>query len=211
MLQREPAGVPGRRLSPGGTRRKPVRGSRRIFRLALLLLGAALLWILLGKLGLVREPFREPPAVTGLHPKVEAQGNELVALARKRGIDLVFTGGFRSKEEQDALYGQGRVTEGPVVTKAKGGESYHNYGLAVDFALRTKQGDVVWDMERDDNSNGRPDWEEVVALAKDLGFTWGGDWVQFPDYPHLQMDFGYTIRQLKNGKYPSGTRTAAND
>ncbi|MNJ02990.1 Peptidoglycan L-alanyl-D-glutamate endopeptidase CwlK precursor [compost metagenome] len=49
---------------------------------------------------------------------------------------------------------------------------------------------------------------EVVTIAKKLGFTWGGDWVNFPDYPHLQMDFGYSIRQLKNGRYPEGSITA---
>lgn len=57
-------------------------------------------------------------------------------------------------------------------------------------------------MERDDNGNGKADWMEVVDLAKDMGFTWGGDWTDFPDYPHLQMDFGLSIRDLKRGKRP---------
>jgi peptidoglycan L-alanyl-D-glutamate endopeptidase CwlK len=69
----------------------------------------------------------------------------------------------------------------------------------VDFALRTKDRDVLWDMEYDGNRNGQSDWMEVVTIAKRLGFTWGGDWVDFPDYPHLQMDFGYSIRELKWG------------
>lgn len=207
MLQREPASVPGRGYRPAGIpgRRTP---RRRFLRWTLALLLAGLLWLTLGKLGLVKEPFREPAAVIGLHPEVEERGNELVALCAKRGIRVVLTGGFRSMEEQDALYDQGRVTEGPIVTKAKGGDSYHNYGLAVDFALRTKQKDVVWDLERDDNGNGKADWTEVVEIAKKLGFSWGGDWENFPDYPHLQLDFGYSLRQLKNGKYPPGTLTA---
>jgi peptidoglycan L-alanyl-D-glutamate endopeptidase CwlK len=92
------------------------------------------------------------------------------------------------------------------VTNAQGGESYHNYGLAIDFALRTPEGDVVWDMERDDNGNGQADWMEVVELAKELGFTWGGDWANFPDYPHLQMDFGLSINDLKRGKRPPETQ-----
>ena len=89
------------------------------------------------------------------------------------------------------------ATEGDIVTNAKAGESLHNYGLAIDFALRLKDGSVIWDMEYDGNGNGKADWMEVVEIAKDLGFQWGGDWANFPDYPHLQIDFGLTIRDLK--------------
>ncbi|MCG7378050.1 M15 family metallopeptidase [Paenibacillus sp. ACRSA] len=140
--------------------------------------------------------------ITGLHPLVAESEELLVRKAARRGIDVVITHGYRSIEEQDALFDQGRSSAGNIVTNARGGESYHNYGLAIDFALRTPQGEIVWDMERDDNGNGEPDWMEVVTIAKDLGFTWGGDWANFPDYPHLQMDFGLSINELKRGKRP---------
>ncbi|MCM3173577.1 M15 family metallopeptidase [Paenibacillus sp. MER 99-2] len=144
--------------------------------------------------------------ITGLHPLVAESEELLVRKAARRGIEVVITHGYRSIEEQDALFDQGRTGTGNIVTNARGGESYHNYGLAIDFALRTPQGEIVWDMERDDNGNGEPDWMEVVALAKDLGFTWGGDWANFPDYPHLQMDFGLSINELKRGKRPPVTQ-----
>ncbi|MCM3134468.1 M15 family metallopeptidase [Paenibacillus polysaccharolyticus] len=144
----------------------------------------------------------EPLPITGLHPVVAESEGILVRKAARRGIEIVITHGYRSVEEQDALFAQGRSSSGNIVTNARGGESYHNYGLAIDFALRTPDGDIVWDMERDDNGNGKADWMEVVDLAKELGFTWGGDWTNFPDYPHLQMDFGLSIRDLKRGKRP---------
>ncbi|MFC5402567.1 M15 family metallopeptidase [Cohnella soli] len=146
--------------------------------------------------------FKEVPPVTGLHPVVAAGRDKLVAQAAKLGIQVVITDGFRSSQEQDALYRKGRGDGGTIVTKAKGGESYHNYGLAIDFALRTPAGKVIWDMKYDGNGNGRADWLEVVAIAKKLGFAWGGDWKSFKDYPHLQMDFGYSIRDLQNGWRP---------
>nr|WP_255687581.1 M15 family metallopeptidase [Pontibacillus sp. HN14] len=139
---------------------------------------------------------------TDLHPKVEEAKNTLVNRAEDKGISVVITDGHRSIERQNELYAQGRTDNGSVVTHADGGESYHNYGLAIDFALRTKSGDVVWDTSRDGNGNGKADWMEVVAIAKDLGFEWGGDWSSFKDYPHLQMDFGLSIRELKYGKRP---------
>ncbi|PZT56163.1 M15 family metallopeptidase [Paenibacillus silvae] len=144
----------------------------------------------------------EPIPITGLHPVVAENEGVLVRMAARRGINVVITHGYRSVAEQDALFAQGRSASGNIVTNARGGESYHNYGLAIDFALRTPEGDIVWDMERDDNGNGKADWIEVVDLAKDMGFTWGGDWTDFPDYPHLQMDFGLSIRDLKRGKRP---------
>jgi hypothetical protein len=45
--------------------------------------------------------------------------------------------GVRTFAEQDALYAQGRTRKGLRVTNAKGGQSYHNYGLAADCALLT--------------------------------------------------------------------------
>ncbi len=146
--------------------------------------------------------FRKVPAVTQLHPAVAANKEKLIAQSKEIGISILITDDFRSSHEQDALYRKGRSDDGSVVTYAKGGQSYHNYGLAIDFALRSHGGKVIWDMEHDGNRNGKSDWMEVVTIAKHLGFSWGGDWESFPDYPHLQMDFGYSIRELQRGWRP---------
>ncbi|WP_318245620.1 M15 family metallopeptidase [Halobacillus yeomjeoni] len=145
---------------------------------------------------------KDVPLPTMLHPVVKDYQSELVDQAAKKGINVVITEGHRSAERQNALYEKGRSEEGRIVTYAKAGESYHNYGLAIDFALRNENGGVSWDMEADRNGNGRSDWMEVVAIAKQLGFEWGGDWSKFKDYPHLQMNFGLSIRQLKRGHRP---------
>ncbi|WP_232490279.1 M15 family metallopeptidase [Neobacillus cucumis] len=139
---------------------------------------------------------------TGLNPMVKEATNQLIQQTAEKGITVVITDGFRSAADQDQLYKKGRTTGGTIVTYARGGESFHNYGLAVDFALKTSSANVIWDRNYDGNQNGRPDWEEVVAIAKSLGFQWGGDWPQFKDYPHLQMDFGLTLADLQNGKRP---------
>ncbi|PAE26629.1 M15 family metallopeptidase [Bacillus sp. 7894-2] len=146
--------------------------------------------------------FKEVPPPTAIHPLVAEKKDELIALAADKGINAVITQDFRSIAEQDALYEKGRSAEGNIVTHAKGGESYHNFGLAIDFALLSVDGQVIWDMKYDGNGNSRADWMEVVEIAKDLGFEWGGDWTQFKDYPHLQMDFGLSIWELQRGKRP---------
>jgi peptidoglycan L-alanyl-D-glutamate endopeptidase CwlK len=147
--------------------------------------------------------FKQVPEVSQLHPIVAASMDKLVAQSEKIGIHILITDDFRSPQDQNVLYDQGRSTAGSIVTQVRGGQSYHNYGLAIDFALRIPGGKVIWDLEYDGNRNGKSDWMEVVSIAKRLGFTWGGDWTDFPDYPHLQMDFGYSIRELQRGWRPS--------
>ncbi|MDN3018401.1 M15 family metallopeptidase [Paenibacillus sp. BSR1-1] len=149
------------------------------------------------------------PLPTDLHPVVKERSNQLIQQAAKKGIVLVITDGFRSAEDQDRLFEKGRTSEGNIVTYAKGGESYHNFGLAIDFALKTPEGNVIWDMNYDGNKNGVADWTEVVKMAKSLGFQWGGDWAKFKDYPHLEMDFGLTIADLQNGERPPNSSLTA--
>jgi len=142
------------------------------------------------------------PMPTQLNDRVETSMNRLVDEAGKIGIRVVITADYRSADEQNRLYEQGRTTEGNIVTNAKAGESYHNYGLAIDFALLDIDGTVIWDMNYDGNGNGKKDWNEVVEIAKSLGYEWGGDWKNFKDYPHLQMDFGLSIEDLQRGERP---------
>jgi peptidoglycan L-alanyl-D-glutamate endopeptidase CwlK len=134
----------------------------------------------------------------GLYPPVEQATQQLIQQMKARGILIKITEDFRSFAKQDQLYAQGRSLPGPIVTYARGGESFHNYGLAIDFALvdpQTKK--LSWDLRRDRNKNGQADWQEVVQVAKQLGFAWGGDWTGFKDRPHLEMTFGQSIYELK--------------
>jgi peptidoglycan L-alanyl-D-glutamate endopeptidase CwlK len=94
------------------------------------------------------------------------------------------------------LYAQGRTKAGAKVTNAKGGDSYHNYGLAIDIVL-IKDGKVaLWDTKSDFDGDGKSDWMECVAIFKKYGWDWGGEW-KFVDAPHFQKSFGYSIAKLK--------------
>ena len=143
---------------------------------------------------------------TELHPIVAEKVEDLIEKTSEKNIVILITDDYRSHEEQDKLYDKGRRIPGQVVTHAMGGESYHNFGLAVDFALQLENGHVIWDIEYDGNKNGQSDWFEVAEIAKELGFQWGGDWRSFKDYPHLQMDFGLTINDLQEGNRPKITQ-----
>lgn len=60
---------------------------------------------------------------------------DLAAACQDAGRDYFAISGYRSVEAQDKLYRQGRTEPGPIVTRARGGSSMHNFGMAVDFAL----------------------------------------------------------------------------
>ncbi|MNH08245.1 Peptidoglycan L-alanyl-D-glutamate endopeptidase CwlK precursor [compost metagenome] len=129
----------------------------------------------------------------------------LVERSYKEGVEIRLTFGFRSIAEQNGLYAQGRTKPGTIVTNAKGGHSYHNYGYAIDFVL-IKGG---YDMKADNDQDGYSDWMEVVAQAKLLGFEWGGDWISFVDNPHFQNVYGLSIKELLAGKRPTEAQVNA--
>jgi peptidoglycan L-alanyl-D-glutamate endopeptidase CwlK len=168
------------------------------------------LWLVIGGLFFVwvhnelefREERQDRPLPEGLHPIVGEKSNELLDKAEEIGIPIMISDGFRSVESQDVLYDKGRSMEGNIVTYARGGESFHNYGLAIDFVLENEDGSISYDLQRDLNGNGEADWFEVVRIGKDLGFLSGADWPGFKDYPHLEYTFGLSISDLQNGWRP---------
>ncbi|MFD1134741.1 M15 family metallopeptidase [Paenibacillus urinalis] len=142
---------------------------------------------------------RSAAYLVGLLPAVKLAAEKLIERCYSEGVEIRLTAGYRSAAEQQRLYEQGRTKPGPIVTNAKPGQSNHNYGLAIDFVL-VQSG---YSMSSDDDHDGIADWAEVVAQAKLLGFSWGGDWITFKDYPHFEMMFGLSLSQLQAGIRPT--------
>jgi peptidoglycan L-alanyl-D-glutamate endopeptidase CwlK len=116
----------------------------------------------------------------GMLPAVADKTRSVIKKLVKEGIYICVAQGFRSKADQDALYALGRSKSGKIVTNAKGGQSNHNYGVAVDLCLYSADGKTVsW-------QTGGP-FSKVVAAMKAEGFKWGGDWRSFKDNPHFEL------------------------
>ena len=79
---------------------------------------------------------------------------------------LIYTG-RRTMEEQTALFAIGRTAPGKIVTKARPGESYHNYGLAFDWVplKRTAKNADLWVANWDD--------ETAFRLGEHVGLSFG--------------------------------------
>ncbi|MFJ8259573.1 peptidoglycan-binding protein [Peribacillus asahii] len=146
---------------------------------------------------------------SGIHPVIKESALEMIKRAYEEGIYVQISAGYRSMEEQAKLYGQGRLgysyngknysnMSKPKVTNAKPGQSYHNFGLAIDYFISSDDGRRgLWTVN--------DQWRRVAEIGKEWGFNWGGDWKHFKDYPHLEMAGGLSYFQLQSGKRPSLT------
>jgi hypothetical protein len=102
-------------------------------------------------------------------------------------IDLRITDGFRTVEQQDAIYAKGRTAPGSIVTKAKGGYSNHNFGLAVDVAP-FENGKLNWNTKY---------YPIIGLIGESRKLEWGHRWVALDDKPHFQNLQGKTLKQLR--------------
>jgi peptidoglycan LD-endopeptidase CwlK len=122
-----------------------------------------------------------------VHPELSKRIRDLIEAFAQRGMQVEVVQGLRTIAEQNALYAQGRSKPGPVVTNARGGQSNHNYGLAVDLCPFV---------------NGKPDFttnSSYVAIGAEAvkrGLEWGGNWKKLIDKPHVQLP-GMTIADCR--------------
>jgi len=119
------------------------------------------------------------------------------------GIYVRIVQAVRSWNQQAELYAKGRTAPGEpcshpggarsvgdcqehplglTVTKARPGQSWHNFGMAADLVPDdpTKPGyQPIWDASH-------PHYGRLVAVATSKGLVCGAEWRSFPDYPHVQ-------------------------
>lgn len=136
--------------------------------------------------------------INKLHPAIRERTVKFLAGAKEKQIDLRLTFGMRTFAEQQILFNQGRTTPGSIVTKARPGESFHNYGLAIDVIPFLKSeiivgGKLVIKYKPDWNTRL---WPTISTLGKLNGFEWGGDWKTIVDRPHFQYPVNTSYRAL---------------
>lgn len=138
--------------------------------------------------------------IEDLYPPVQPLFRNLLAEAQKLmpGWTAFITDGLRTHEEQAQLYAEGRGSYtyngkvyhqkgSKIVTNAKPGYSFHEYGLAVD---------IGW---QKDGALSYAGLDKLGPIGRKMGFTWGAD---FGDKPHFEYSGGLTINQVKAGQRP---------
>jgi peptidoglycan L-alanyl-D-glutamate endopeptidase CwlK len=130
--------------------------------------------------------------LNSLNPHVAALARKFLALTRANHLEVRIYFAFRSWDEQDRLFAQGRSMPGDIVTNARGGDSYHNWGLAFDAAPY-------------ENGKISTDYKKLIKmghLGQQAGLEWGGTFKSLKDYPHFQYTFGLKTWDLLNGVLP---------
>jgi len=106
------------------------------------------------------------------------------------GIQYVRACTYRSADEQDKTYAQGRTAPGRIVTHARGGESPHNdtenghpAANAADY-YPLENGRLLGDQTDEDIAR----WEVFGHIGEACGLEWGGRWPgSRRDRPHFQV------------------------
>ena len=122
---------------------------------------------------------RSESAIATLSLPAQAAARASLRRILDAGFEARIISGTRTWAQQNALFRQGRYgNPGPVVTRARGGQSLHNFGIAWDIGLFTASGGYVTDVE--------PYARAAVHGTID-GVEWGGHWMGFPDPSHYQL------------------------
>ena len=123
-----------------------------------------------------------------LHPTIQCSVKRFInEVEETYNMKIRITDAYRTYTEQDELYKQGRSKAGKIITNAKGGYSYHNFGLAIDV-VEVKDKKANYDVSVT---------KKIAPIAKKHGLAWGGDWKSFKDYPHFDMTFNKTTEELR--------------
>ena len=111
-----------------------------------------------------------------------------------RGIDMVLLEGYRSPERQEVL-----AAQEIKVTGARGGQSKHQFGLAVDLAP-FREGHLV--IAEADPWAAKV-YERFGEEAEAVGLVWGGRW-SFRDLGHIEApgSIADNVRAAASARHP---------
>lgn len=153
------------------------------------------------------------PRIEDMHPHLHDAYQFWKHKMDLAGIPFILTCVLRSRDEQDALYAQGRqsISEVNRLRRIAGMSELNSKdnlykvtwtlnsrhfpdttgkSRAFDFAIlkpnkKQIEWDVKWDMDRD----GIPEYMEAAKIAVEVGLESGAFWKK-PDYPHIQLKDG---------------------
>jgi len=107
--------------------------------------------------------------------------------------------GFRSFEDQNALFQQGRKVPGEIVTNAPGGASPHNYGCASDWTIWKENKTPLW-IPADD-----PRWAIYIDAIQKVGLRPGSE---FKDYHHNELRLRVSWKVIYSSYQEGGLQLA---
>src|SRR3954468_17902503 len=114
---------------------------------------------------------------TRLDAALVGKTKAIIRTAKAEGFNLLVAEAFREIAYQNKLYAQGRTTKGKIVTNAKGLQSKHCQGKAIDLVFIV-DGAVSWDWKL---------YNHLGVWARMSGLIWGGDFKSIKDGDHIEV------------------------
>ncbi|MGY6275050.1 M15 family metallopeptidase [Methylomonas sp. MgM2] len=131
---------------------------------------------------------RSERSIATLNPKAQRLARIFLKKVLNAGIEARIISGTRTYDEQNALFRKGRFgNPKPIVTKAKGGHSNHNFGIAWDIGI-FKNGAYLGES---------PLYDKAAEVALEPELEWGGNWKSFKDKPHYQLATGLMLASVR--------------
>lgn len=129
-----------------------------------------------------------------LLPEMQKKAREIMkaayAWSGRKSFFFSILSGTRTYGEQNVLF-----NKRPKVTNARGGQSNHNFGIAIDIGIFDMKGKYLTGATRTEETAYAELATAVKASVK--GIEWGGDWKTFKDQPHYEFATGMTITQKR--------------
>jgi peptidoglycan L-alanyl-D-glutamate endopeptidase CwlK len=137
---------------------------------------------------------RSEQNIASLHIKAQELARQFMLKATTGSMIVRIISGNRTYEEQNKLFAQGRFgNPPPIVTKARGGQSNHNFAIAWDIGVFTKEGKYL----PGNNKAEEKEYDKIFDLVKDLPIEWGGNWKSIVDRPHYQVPTGKPVSEVR--------------
>jgi len=142
---------------------------------------------------------RSEQAIRGLALRAQREARGFMRRLAHHRLTVRIISGTRTYDEQNQLFRRGRFgNPGPIVTRARGGRSNHNFGIAWDIGLFSADGGY---------SRRDSDYRAAARDGRSSTLEWGGDWPTFPDLPHYQLALDLSLASVRE-RFEAGQRYA---
>lgn len=136
---------------------------------------------------------RSEANIQTLLPEMQKKARMILTVAKRRekatGLVCRILSGTRTYNEQTALY-----KRRPKVTNAMAGQSWHNFGMAIDVG-------IFEGMDYFEGGNAREEkaYRDIAQAIKSEvhDIEAGIDWRSFRDPPHYQLKVDYTLTEVR--------------
>ena len=128
---------------------------------------------------------RDREILSKLYPPFQKMAENFLQYCWNKELNVHLSQGLRTWEEQNELLEK-------CVSRAIGGMSYHNYGIAFD---------IVFDNNKEKDGVQDPyvgNWELAANIGHRCGLKPGFFWTSFQDKPHYQANIETGIAYLRN-------------